>query len=116
MEVCRGRLCERGCVVQWQASFSGYSQCVPVPDVRCELNKVARADCKQPLLNSPQFPQPCGTVCGKQKNAGCAFAKQKGFNGLRRRPHARWNLGIALKSGIDKNDATVRVAPRRRSK
>jgi len=43
----------------------------------------------------------------KQKNAGCAFAKQKGFNGLRRRPHARWNLGIALKSGIDKNDATV---------
>jgi len=43
----------------------------------------------------------------KQENADLAFDKQKGFNGLRYRSHARWNLEIALKSGIDKNDATV---------
>src|SRR5216684_2869262 len=38
MEVCRGRLCEWGCVFQWQTSFAGYPQHFLVPDVRCELN------------------------------------------------------------------------------
>ena len=43
----------------------------------------------------------------KQENADWAPDKQKGFNGLHQRPHARWKLEIALKSGIDKNEATV---------
>ncbi len=43
----------------------------------------------------------------KQENAENAFDKQKSFNGLHLRPHARWKLEIALKSGIDKNEATV---------
>jgi hypothetical protein len=43
----------------------------------------------------------------KQENADFAFDKQKGFNGLHYRSHVRWNLEIAQKSGIDKNDATV---------
>jgi len=43
----------------------------------------------------------------KQENADWASDKQKGFNGLQKRFHARWNLEIALKSGIDNNEATV---------
>jgi hypothetical protein len=53
------------------------------------------------------FHSPVEHSVEKQENAGLAFDKQKGFNGLHYRSHVRWNLKIAQKSGIDKNDATV---------
>ena len=88
--------------------FTRYPQYVPVPDVRCELNKIARADCKTTRASHlHNFHSPVERSVEKQENAENAFDKQKSFNGLHLRPHARWKLEIALKSGIDKNEATV---------
>jgi hypothetical protein len=44
MEVCRGRLYEWGCIFQWQTSFAGYPQHLPVSDVRCESPLVQPRD------------------------------------------------------------------------
>jgi hypothetical protein len=58
-------------------------------------------------MNSGHFHSPVEHSVEKQENADFAFDKQKGFNGLHYRSHVRWNLEIALKSGIDNNVATV---------
>jgi len=42
MEVRRGRLCEWGCVIQWQTFFTRCPQHFPVPHVRCEFRQQSR--------------------------------------------------------------------------
>jgi|ERR1700730_1319084 len=58
-------------------------------------------------LTFPHFHSTVEYTVEKNENAIFAFDKQKGFNALHPRPTRPMNFEIALKTGIDNNEATV---------